>query len=87
MPENEGTLTSPELEQLYTLYQEFMDRLGQERGQTYPVASLEDFSGWLMGLDPETRQLCEQDYRRGYDEVIRDREEQVSKAISRFRVG
>ncbi len=68
-----------ELHQLYALYTE---ELGKERGRNYPIRGLESFTAWWNQLSPQSRQVCEQNYRAGYAGTVATQRAQIQSILA-----
>lgn len=81
------------LQRLYQQYAEFMKSLhdAQPRGRSKPsrgrgkIRNFAQFEAWWRALDQTTRMRCATDYRKGYDQSIREATDHVGQLLRRSR--
>jgi hypothetical protein len=72
------------LRELHRLYLEFMAEFRGGRRLDYPGRDYAGFAAWWRRLDPAVRQICENDFRKGYAKVLAESEGQVAAVLARY---
>jgi hypothetical protein len=75
----------PFLRDLHRRYLNFMRQLAKERQREYPwLAEFGEFVAWWRRLPLAVQQVCEQDFFKGYDEVVAEGEREVAAVLARY---
>jgi hypothetical protein len=86
-----ATKTPQSLRDLFDHYRRFVKRLGEDADRDDPEQGrcydFEEFVAWWSSLDLDLQQLCERDFRKGYEVVIAEGEEQVAAVVAKYKQG